>query len=101
MSCSFFLLAPKKEPPSSAALVGAGKKRQAKPPAMAGLPPVLPGLPTTVRTIYSLIYFDYSFSLMVQPLQRIAWSIQIDHVLCADTAGTELRTEGFGLKTFV
>jgi hypothetical protein len=100
MSCSFFLLAQKKEPPSSAALVGAGKKGQANPPAMAGLPRVLPGLPTTVRTIYSLMYYDYSFSLIVFTLLHIAKVLSYNHVICADTEGTELRTEGFGLTKF-
>ena len=48
------------------------KKNQKKGQANPIAPRVLPGLPTTVRTIYSLMYYDYSFSLIVFTLLHIA-----------------------------
>jgi hypothetical protein len=62
--CSFFLFVQKKEPPSSAALVGASKGAPCRycSPAMAGQG----GQHTTVFTIGDLMHYNYSLSLKVQ-----------------------------------
>jgi hypothetical protein len=63
---------PQKEPPSSASLVGAGKKGTL-PPAKAGLRKGSESQRTTTFTIDSLMHYDYSLSLSVQLVWLVGW----------------------------
>jgi hypothetical protein len=49
-------------------------------------------LRTTVSTTWGLIHYENSPSLMLQLVQLIVSYIQLEHVLCANTAGAELPT---------
>jgi hypothetical protein len=57
------------------------------------------GQRTTTFVTECLIHYDYNLSLIVQSLQLTVFFIQIEHVLCANTADAELPTFAFGLKT--